>query len=418
MAQEGVVLRKEVRQRLQELQKADILVGIPSYNNARTIGHVVRAVRAGMAKYFPTLRAVLVNADGGSKDGTPQVVQQATVDLDTLLIAQRRDNLFKIVTPYHGLAGKGSAFRTIFEIAQELQVKACAVVDADLRSITPEWMDLLLRPVLEAGYDFVAPYYLRHKYDGTITNTIVYPLTRALYGKRIRQPIGGDFGISQRLVATYLQRDVWQTDIARFGIDIWMSTTAVAEGYKVCQAFLGAKIHDPKEPSADLAQMLQQVVGSVFMLMELYEEVWKAVEGSQDVPVFGFRYTVGVEPVYVNLGRMLERFRLGLRELAGLWEQILSAELLQALREMAAEEPFRLPDELWVRIIYEFALAWHAKVMSRQHILRSLTPLYLGKVASFVLQTQHSSPQEVEDRLEALCLAFEQNKHYLVQRWQ
>jgi len=35
----------------------DVLVGIPSYQNARTIGHVVRAVEAGLRKHFPTAAA-------------------------------------------------------------------------------------------------------------------------------------------------------------------------------------------------------------------------------------------------------------------------------------------------------------------------------------------------------------------------
>ena len=59
-------------------------------------------------------------------------------------------------------------------------------------------------PILKGGYDYVAPLYARHKYDGTITNTVTYPLTRALYGLRIRQPIGGDFGVSGDLVRHYL----------------------------------------------------------------------------------------------------------------------------------------------------------------------------------------------------------------------
>ena len=60
------------------------------------------------------------------------------------------------------------------------------------------------------GYEFVAPLYARHRYDGTITNTIVYPLTRALYGKRIRQPIGGDFGFSGDLAARFLEFEDWE----------------------------------------------------------------------------------------------------------------------------------------------------------------------------------------------------------------
>ena len=126
-----------------------------------------------------------------------EAVQHATIeDFDAILVKHRKDPILKITTPYHGLPGKGSAFRTIFEIAHSLKAKACIVVDSDLRSITPEWVELLVTPIFVKDYDFVAPLYLRHKYDGTITNSIIYPLTRALYGKRVRQPIGGDFGFS------------------------------------------------------------------------------------------------------------------------------------------------------------------------------------------------------------------------------
>ncbi len=187
--------------------------------------------------------------------------------------------MHKIVTPYHGIPGKGSAFRTVFAIADKLQARACAVVDSDLRSITPEWFELLLGPIVSQDFDYVAPMYLRHKYDGTITNSIVYPLTRALYGREVRQPIGGEFGFSGRLASHYLGKPVWESDVARFGIDIWMTTTAIADGFKVCESFLGAKIHDPKDPGADLAAMLVQVVSAVFELMETYEDRWKEVEG-------------------------------------------------------------------------------------------------------------------------------------------
>ncbi|MBI2369311.1 MAG: glycosyltransferase [Deltaproteobacteria bacterium] len=295
MGADPLLLSEETVRALEQIRSADILVGIPSYNNARTIGHVVRAVCAGLAKYFPSERAVLVNSDGGSQDETPDVVRQAGIeDPGTILVAHPVSPVHKITTPYHGVPGKGSAFRTIFRIAELLGARACAVVDSDLRSITPEWVELLLRPVCDHGFDFVAPLYRRHKYDGTITNSIVYPLTRALYGKKVRQPIGGDFGFSGRLAAHYLTKDVWDSDVARYGIDIWMTTTAIANGFRVCQAYLGAKIHDPKDPAADLTGMLVQVVGSVFDLMETYEHVWTRDGPSEEVPLFGFQYDVGL----------------------------------------------------------------------------------------------------------------------------
>lgn len=416
----GVIFRKEVKDEIEKIKSADILVGIPSYNNARTIGHVVKAVQAGLMKYFPDKKAVLVNSDGGSTDDTMEVVKNTKIeDLQSVLLHHRVEPVFKIATPYHGIPGKGSAFRTIFEIASTLEVKACAVVDSDLRSITPEWIELLIKPVIEGNFDYVAPLYHRHKYDGTITNSIIYPLTRALYGKRVRQPIGGDFGFSGELARFYRSKEVWETDVAKYGIDIWMTTTAIANNFKICQSFLGAKIHDPKDPGADLSSMLFQVAGATFDLMETYSEVWKQVEGSEPLPTFGFRYDVGLEPVSVNLERMIEKFRLGVRELTDLWKKFLPTEILDFLNRVAtlSEKAFYLSDEIWVDIIYNFTIAFHRKIMNKEHLIKSLTPLYIGKIASFVIEAWDSTATDVEEKIEKLCLTFEKKKSFLLKNW-
>jgi glycosyltransferase involved in cell wall biosynthesis len=405
---------------LEEIRETDILIGIPSYNNVRTIGQVVRAVMAGLAKYFPRAKAVLINSDGGSTDGTQEEVKRVQIeDYKTNLTSHPVHAIQKVVTPYHGIPGKGSSFRTIFDTTQFLNAKACAVIDSDLRSITPEWMELLLRPVYEEGFDYVAPLYARHKYDGTITNSIVYPLTRALYGKRVRQPIGGDFGFSGELAKFYLTKDVWETDVARFGIDIWMTTLAIAEGYKVCQSYLGAKIHDAKDPGSDLGPMFTQVVSSVFGLMGEYQNLWKGIRESQPVPTFGFHYEVGLEPVSVNLERMIGSFRLGVKDLMEIWRKVLPSETVLWLESIAklSNEGFSFPQDLWVRMIYDFSVAYHRGSMHREHLLKSMIPLYLGKVASFVRENQESSAQEVEGKIESLCRVFEEMKPYLIERW-
>lgn len=406
--------------RLGEIGRADLLVGIPSYNNARTIGHVVRAAAAGLTKYFPGTKAVIVNSDGGSTDGTQEIVAQAELsDLATILVSHPTTPIARIVTPYRGIPGKGSAFRTIFQIADRLDVRACAVVDSDLRSIRPEWFELLLRPIREGHADYVVPLYQRHKFDGTITNGIVYPLTRALYGKRIRQPIGGEFGFSGDLARAFLAKPVWESDVARFGVDIWMTTTAVAEGSRVCQAYLGAKIHDAKDPGADLAPMMTQVVGSCFDLVETYEPVWSTVRGSEPVRVVGFPHAVGVEPIQVNVDRMISIFSQGLKDLAELWGRVLPEPLLAGLGE-AARSPtpaFRLADPLWAQVVYRFALAHHRRILPRDHLLRSLIPLYFGRTASFFLEVWEAGPEEVEERIEALARVFEETKTILVTEW-
>jgi hypothetical protein len=412
-------LPEEAERAAAGIRSADIVIGIPSYNNVRTIGHVVRAAQTGLAKYFAQFPAAIVNSDGGSTDGTRDVVLSTQIENPHLLLLQTPMlPVHRLSLPYHGIPGKGSAFRLVFALAQRLGAKACAVIDSDLRSITPEWIDLLLRPILYGDYDFVAPYYHRHKYDGTITNSIVYPLTRALYGLQVRQPIGGDFGVSGRLVGRYLTRTDWETDVARYGIDVWMTTIAIAEGYKVCQSFLGAKLHDAKDPGADLSAMLHQVTGSVFALMQEYEAVWRDTTVTKPADLFGFRFDVGLDPIDVNVDRMLKAFRLGCQDLTDVWGMALDPETLDAVLKLNAPTgSFHFPDELWFRTIADLACAWRWRPVERGHLLRSLTPLYLARVASFVIEARDLFAGEVEERIENLCLCFERLKPYLVARW-
>ncbi len=413
----------EARRAAEVIGRADIVIGIPSYNNAKTIGHVVRAAYAGLAKYFPQFTSVVINSDGGSSDNTRDAVLSSHMDDNRLMLfSTPMFAAHRLSFPYHGVPGKGSAFRLIFQMADLLQAKACAVVDSDLRSITPEWIDLLVRPILYAGFDFTAPAYQRHKYDGTITNSIVYPLTRMLYGLSVRQPIGGEFGISGRLTKRYLERTDWETDVARFGIDIWMTTIAIAEGFRVCQSFLGAKLHDAKDPGSDLSAMLQQVVGSVFALMEEYAPVWQSRTGTTPAELFGFQFAVGLDPIRVNVERMLKQFVRGCEDLNEVWKIAMQKHTFNAVSRLAGcvgEDcsSFHLDDELWVRIVLDFACAYKNNPMSKGVILRSLTPLYLARVASFVIETETLGADEVEQKIEQLCLNFERLKPRLIEEW-
>lgn len=418
---EGCLIKEEAIEKLREIREADLLVGIPSFNSARTIGNVVQAVQAGLVKYFPDNKSVIVNCDGGSTDGTIDIVQKTVSDLSqTYLTSKNGKSVFIISTGYHGMPIKGNAFRAFFEIANKLNVKACAVVDADLTSITPEWVELLIKPLIDEGYHYVAPLYYQHKYDGTITKNIIYPLTRALYGKRLRHPMGKDCGFSCELARFYLTKDIWETDFAKFGFDIWMTTTALASGFKVCQSFLGPKIRDAKFVNVDISSMLYQVVGTTFNLMETYSQVWPTVSGSEEVFTVGAKRTVGLEPVFINLDRMIDKFKLGVKELLKIWEGVLPEETMNFLYKLTYMQgkEFYMPDEVWTKIIYSFAIASYRGLMNTEHLIKSLTPLYLGKLASFVGETWNSSSSEVEEKIEQLCLSFEKEKEFLIKNWE
>jgi hypothetical protein len=416
------VLPPALQEAVAKLGHADIMVGIPSFKNAATIGYVVRAGQAGLVQFFPDLRPVLVNADADSPDGTSRVVVETEPPdyVERILLVRPRNRLQRISLPYpqvDGVGGKGAALRTIFQIADALGVDALVVVDSDLRSIVPEWIELLAGPVLKGGFDFVAPLYTRYKYDGTITNTVTYPLTRALYGLRIRQPIGGDFGVSGDLVRHYLEQDDWDADVSKFGVDIWMTTKAVAGGFAVCQTRLGAKVHDPKDPGADLGPMFSQVVSTLLRLTEQLAPRWLEVKASHSIPAYGFERLGDPPPLLVNLGRLIDEFEHGRQTMADVWGKALSAEVLTDVAGLLAEPGFRLPDELWARIVYDILLAHHARRLPVDELVAALIPLYFGRVASLVGEAEDMNTDQAEKLVERQAQAFEQVKPYLVERW-
>ena len=240
--QKGSALSNSAWKKLESLESVDIVIGIPSYNCAQTINYVVYQTAKGLAEAFSDRNAVIIVSDGGSSDGTLDVVEALRLPWQTRIVPVQ----------YVGISGKGTALRAIFEAMIYLHAQAVIVLDSDLRSIVPQWVELLVSPTLK-GTGLVTPLYTRHKYDGTITNFLCYPFTRALYGKRIRQPIGGDFGLSRRLVEKLLSSSLWNTPyVPRFGIDIFETHTALGEGFEVKQAFLGSKVHETKDPSEQL----------------------------------------------------------------------------------------------------------------------------------------------------------------------
>jgi glycosyltransferase involved in cell wall biosynthesis len=403
-------LRPWVGRRLEDIASADLIVGIPCYNNQTTIAHVIKMVSEGLHKHYPDMRSLIMVSDGGSTDDTREVAEAQAIN----------PYIEKIVEIYRGHPGKGSALRAIFEAGNFLDAKACAVVDSDLRSITPDWVRSLLQPVIEGKFHFVAPLYTRYKYDGTITNNIVYNLTRALFGKRIRQPIGGDFGFSRQLARYYALEGEWDSDIARFGIDIWMTLSAITQNLPVCQSHLGVKVHDVKDPGESLGPMFRQVIFTLFQLMDRYHDYWARVGASEPIHSFGSPITTEPEAFTVDTARLIRIYKEGFEHFGVFWEKVVRPEnfaQLKALYQMK-ENDFYLPTETWAKIVYDFSATFHAWERHRRQLVDTMSPLYYARVASFVIKTKDLTGVEAEAVIEDQAEQFERLKPYLVESWE
>ncbi len=392
------------------ISRADVVVGIPSYKEADSIPFPTQQADEGLTQYFGDYSCVVINCDNNSPDDT----RQAFLDTPT------NNPKIYLSTP-EGVKGKGNNFRNLFRKALDLNAQAVVVVDADLKSITPQWIKNLGQPLFE-DFHYVAPLYVRHKYDGTITNNIAYPLSRSLYGRRIRQPIGGDFGFSGELAKIYAEAEGWTDEVAHFGIDIWMTTVAMKNRLPVIQSFMGRpKVHKPKDPAADLGPMFANVIGTMFDLMIRYEDFWTGVKWSRPTAVFNFGLGVVESPpeVKVDVKALESRFSDGSKSYWDLYRSFMSDQTYGKLEEAAESvgDTFELPTSLWAKVLYEFACAYKREAAPREELMYALIPLYYGRVLSFVLETQEKSTLQVEEVIEEQCFEFEKTKPFLLEKW-
>ncbi len=417
---ETSTLSEEFLRQLTAVGEVDILVGVPTFNNRDTIERVVSALQVGLTKYFQRERCVLINPDGGSTDGTPEIFKNASVeDFGLLLTSNPLRTFHRVSAPYHGIPGKETALRTLFTAADLLRAKACAIVSPDSLSITPEWVDSLIRPIYRENFDFVAPVYQRRKFDGLLVRGLVSPMVAALYGRKIHEPVGPDWGLSGRLACHFLGKDVWEEDITTFGLEIWMAMTAIVDQFRICESFLGPKVQAAKQYGQDVAGTVRQVVGALFRCLEAHEEFWKAQEAAEALPLYGFQYNVALEPIPFSKRGITNAFRSQVEQLMPILESILTPQTLVEIRNLKQlpDREFHYPDELWVKTIYEFATAHHRSAISRDHLLQALPPLYRGWVSSFVTQNHKADAAKIDRNLESLGRDFERLKPYLIDRW-
>ncbi|MCG3192830.1 MAG: Glucosylglycerate synthase [Thermoanaerobaculia bacterium] len=412
-------LPAETAARIGQAGKADILVGIPSFNDERTIGHVVRVVSSSLRLEFPQARAVLLMSDGGSTDRTREILEGTDVGglteihLDACPSRARTGRLGS----GSGGPGKGWALAGIFRAALEMKVPACAVIDGGLRSVTGRWVPMLLAPIVSGSADFVCPSYSQQKFDGMLAKLLVSPLLATLYGKRISQPLGGDFGFAGKLAETFLSCGNWEGPAAQYGVNLFATVSVLSSEARPVEAFLGAKVQGPAEPAGGLAGVLDVILSTLLGFMEQSPEAWRGVSAVTSVPRLGSPFGLGMEPDPVRLEPLAAAFRRAAADLEPIWKTYLSPQSLLAIEKAASGHVPSLGDREWVRIVFEAAAGWHRRVLRPPVLVRSLLPLYLGFVASVASDLSLATAEEAEGRFAKLSNEFENEKDLLRSLW-
>ncbi|HUE89871.1 MAG TPA: hypothetical protein VMO26_27655 [Vicinamibacterales bacterium] len=395
---------------------ADVVVGFATRDHAATAGDVVRETRAALERLAPSRRWCIVAADGGSTDGTVERMREAAGGAGALVdVHYTRQPSDALEMPYHGLPGRARALQAILREAQARQARACIVLDARGIASAADWLTAI-DPLVAGELDFVAPVYDRHPAMAGLLHGLVAPVFRALYGVGLTSPLATEFACSRRFIDAVLDDPVWHSDAGQRGIDLWLPTAAVTGGLQPGEAHIGMRPHDERS-DLDVAAIVAQIVGALFTDMERRVQVWQRIRGARAVRRIGERREP--EAPRVDEARLIESFRLGYGALQEVWAEVLPPMAILQWRRLAVvpTDGFRVDDALWARTIYDFAMGHRLRVIARDHLLRSLTPMYLAWLASFVLQVRHLGVAEADARIERLGRAFEVEKPYLISQW-
>lgn len=405
------ILTPDCRAALETAGPAELVVAVHALNRAGSLAQILDAVDASVTKHLPSSRTVVLVADRGSQDASRAAIQ-TWCGADGRAPARRS---VEVAPP----AGPARAVLALLSAARVLGASSVAVLDADLVGDEAEWLATLILPVIEGRADYVAPAYSRTASEGTLTTNLLAPTTRALYGKRLQQLTGSCAAVAAPLLDDWLDRGVGAETQHVHGLEIALTTAALVAGARVGEANLGSRFVDPRIPQPDLATTLVRTVGPVFDLIERHREVWEQTRESTAVPCFGEPPAFALGAQRPALERMVQAFDLGMKDLLPVWEQIMPEATLARLYPLALLEPeeFEFRPLLWARVVFDFAVAYHERRLPRDHLLRALTPLYLGRVAAFLREAWAAPPGGLTDILDRIGRAFEVEKDDLAARW-
>lgn len=382
-------------------ERADVVVGVHGGPDAESAAETVERVRETLAPLAgERTTAVLVL-------GGPAASRRGAADGPGSAADSAR--------PPSGTGPLGA----LLAAAERLDAQVCALVTADPRAGEGDYLHDLLGPVLRDGYDLVWPLYRRHKFEGGLHVALACPVTRALFGSGLRQPITTEVAFS-RGVAQLLSDERELHEDAHGGEALLaahgIARSFLARGLKVGQVLVGSV---PQASHGDVSDTVARIAGLLFDEARRHAAEWQRARGAVTVPLVGAGPPIDATPRPLESTRMFDAFAQGYRELHRLWSAVLPPATLLSLKRAAAQPAatFRLDPELWARLVYDFAVGHRTGAMERRQLLASMTPLYLGWMASWVNAVRDAGADEVEQRAEEVCRAFESEKPYFISRW-
>ncbi len=372
------------------MSRVRVAVGIPSYREAGTIANVVTQADRGLAAVFPVRECVIVNVDGDSDDGTPNVflATPTTCRKECIGLPDRP-------------GGKGRNLLRFFKFCLEHDVEVVALLDADVYTISPSWVEALTSPLIQGGADFVVPSYKRSRFRGAATNHFAYPLVYGWFGLDIRQPIGGEFGMSRSFIEYLLDQPIHRS-VLGYGIDMFLTLHAVGGGFAWATAALDRKVDKPN--FGRFEQIAHEGMAAGVAITRQYRMDVRDVdpprregaidEAPDDGPPKDWR-------------KFYEEMRIRAFAFAPVYRRWMGEELAGLAEALETGEP-RLSSEVWTDLLAgAILMANSMDRMTEPDVLAgSLVPLLAMRAVTFWNESQPRNPDDIEREVSEQVLLF------------
>jgi glucosylglycerate synthase len=307
-------------------------------------------------------------------------------------------------------------FANAYQLAQRNNARAILLLGGEADSLSSSGLRDLANAVINSPADLAVPRYDLQPRAGLVNSAIIYPINRALFASRVRFPQAIDLGLSLRMAERLANAANRFNGMNQTEVLLWPVNEAAIAGLTVEEIDVGTRdVPQPADP--DLNAVLPFVTGSLFSDIEAKASFWQRARVTPPP-----RRTISTAPgtptdFAAEVASMVNGFRLAYNNLQEIWGLVLPPNSMLGLKRLSLTDAanFRMPEQLWARILYDFLIAYRLRTMNRGHLLGALIPLYLAWVASHI--NVIASGSDPERHIEALAAAFEADKPYLVARW-
>ena len=407
-------LPEPVQAELQRIGASEVVVGIVTGGPAAGLTAIAAAIRSALDTRLAGQSAVVIHMDRPPFEEAAAQLAEGLGSLPCVHVPHSA-----ALDGDEGAIEWSDAVHTVLHVGRAAKARTILMLGAETAGSAPEWPASLAEPVERDGCGLVVGVYQRNRYDGTLTQSLVIPFVWGLFGRQFRQPAADEFACSAEAAQFFLEQDVWATDLGRHGLPFWLPIAALERDLPLGLVPLGRRAGAVAARPMPLGPTVGRVAGALFGLAERFEPLWLDSHGSEAVPLFGELPEPLPGGAMVDPERMHVGFRQGVRDLLPIWERILAPETLGDVLALSEGGPGAtgIPDRLWAHVVYDFLLAFRARVMYRAHLVQSLAPLYLGRAAALVAETRARPPAAVLEVTERLGRIFEEERPYLVDRW-